>query len=349
MKRLLILVLVAFGIGLECPAQASLELGIDRSKLGSQSDAVQQKTVQDIRALHATWFRDGPTSGNSTGVANFVNEVRKVKQQNLKMLVNVVQMDEDYDHPLPKNHCGWTAKKLSEIDLKKYTQRLKVLFGALKEAHLSVDAAEFGNEDDTTCYDADVPDGRAATPSDLAIWAHGYGEFLKAGAEVLHDPQYYPQAKIITFGIAHGSDQWDRPPHHISQPARAVAMLRNVKGFNYLDNSTYHVDGYGTHIYAQVDVDKVITERLREDSAALGKGKPLWVTEWGFTDPKAFPNKNGKTMNQALDESLSTYEKISGEIPLGPLMFYRYDVWLVDDSGQHLPLASALSARFARR
>lgn len=348
MKSRLILAFLASGFALQCTAQTTLELGIDRSKLGSLSDEVQQRTVQDIRAFHATWFRDGPTSGSSAGVGNFVNEVKKVKQQDLKMLVNVVQMDEDYDRPLPKNSCGWTAKKLSEIDLKKYADRLRALFGALKDAHLTVDAVEFGNEDDTTCYDADVPDGRPSNANDLAIWAHGYGEFLKAGVEVVHDPRYYPQAKIITFGIAHGSDQWDKPPHHISQPARAVAMLRNVKGFNYLDNSTYHVDGYGTHIYAQNDINQVITDRLQEDSAALGRDKSLWVTEWGFTDPKAFPNKNGKTMPQAMEESLSAYENLSRSIHLGPLMFYRYDVWLADDSGKHLPLSNALTAHFAK-
>ena len=331
-----------------CPAQ-NIELGIDRSKLGSQSQEVQEKTVKDIRGMHATWFRDGPTSGTPNGVSNFVNEVRLIKQQNLKILVNIVQMDEDYDGELPLNRCGWRAKKLSEIDLDKYTQRLRTLFGAIRDAHLTIDAVEFGNEDDTTCYDADVPDGHAANQDELMTWAQGYGEFLKAGASVLHDAKYFPQASIITFGIAHSSDEWDKPPHHISKPARAVAILRNVKGFNYLDNASYHVDGYGTHIYAQSDIEQVISDRLHEDASFLGKNKPFWVTEWGFADPKAFPNKNKQTMTQALDVSLATYEKLSREIPLGPLMFYRYDVWLADESGRLLPLADTLTAHFSKR
>ena len=28
-----------------------------------------------------------------------------------------------------------------------------------------------------------------------------------------------------------------------------MAMLRNVDGFNYLENKEYKVDGYGTHLY----------------------------------------------------------------------------------------------------
>jgi hypothetical protein len=81
------------------------------------------------------------------------------------------------------------------------------------------------------------------------LGTRAYGEFLKASALIIRDPHYFPQAKIITFGIAHGSDQWDKPPHHISNPARMITMLRNIDGFNYLDNAQYHVDGYGTHIY----------------------------------------------------------------------------------------------------
>ena len=73
--------------------------------------------------------------------------------------------------------------------------------------------------------------------------------YLQAAALAIGDPNYFPHAKIITFGIAHGSDKWDKPWRHISQPVVVVARLRNVNGFNYLDNALYRVDGYGTHIY----------------------------------------------------------------------------------------------------
>ena len=125
------------------------------------------------------------------------------------MLLVIGQMDEDYDGNLEKNRCGWNAKKLSAINLDKYGQRLRTLFGALKDAHLTIDAVEFGNEDDVDCYDADVPSGHAASPAEIATWLNGYGHFLKTGAEALHS--FFPQAKIITFGITHGSDRWDDP------------------------------------------------------------------------------------------------------------------------------------------
>jgi hypothetical protein len=194
------------------------EIGVDRSGLSMQSEAIRQKTLQNIRALHATWFRDGPSSGSPPGVANFVDEVRLAKQQNLKVLVNIVQMNEDYQVPLLTHDHGWKAKKLTEIDLEKFAQRFRTLLGELKAADLTIDAVEFGNEDDSYYYDADVPNGHFASPEELHKWLRGYGEFLKTGAELLHDPRYYPLAKIITFGIAHGCDQCGGPPQHLSNP-----------------------------------------------------------------------------------------------------------------------------------
>jgi hypothetical protein len=331
-------------------AQAVKEIGIDRSGLSQQSAAVQQKTLEDIRNLGATWFRDGPTSGSPQGVANFVNEVRLADQQRLKMLVSIVQMDEDYDGPLTTHDHGWKAKKLSEINLDKFTRRFRNLLDALKAASLTIDAVEFGNEDDSYYYDADVPYDHYATPGELQTWLRGYGAFLKAGAEVLRDPRYYPHAKIITFGIAHGCDACGGPPRHLSNPARVVAMLKDVNGFNYLDNARYHVDGYGTHVYASPnDVGGSVAHTLREDAAALGPGRPLWVTEWGFQDLKSFPNRKGETLSQGLRSFLDAFDGLRGQMPIGPIMFYRYDVWLSDASGKLLPQAGVFSAYAAKR
>jgi hypothetical protein len=327
-----------------------LEIGIDRSKLSMQPEAVREKTLEDIHAFGATWFRDGLSSGSAQGVANFVDEVRRAKQQKLNVLVNIVQMDTDYDNPeaLPNwrigNRTGWKEKKLSQINLDKYAHRLRTLFDALKAANLTIDAVEFGNEDDTYAYDADVPNGHEATPEELKTWLRGYGQFLKVGAEILHDPHYFPQAKIITFGMAHSRNIWDNPPHHFEIPANVVAKLRDVDGYNYLDNSSYHVDGLGTHIYAaRDDVSGWVKQQLQEDIKALGLNKPFWVTEWGFGSSNGFPNKKGQTLNQAIEEFLNTFNSLHQEIPMGPVLFYSYDGWLADKDGNLLPLAKVFS------
>ncbi len=330
-------------------AAHTLETGIDYSGLSSQNESMQEKVFGDIQSLHATWFRDGPTSGSAQGVANFVGLVKTAKQHKLKVLVNIVQMDEDYDHPetLPNwrigNRVGWKEKKLSQINLVKFTARLRNLFGALKAANLTVDAVEFGNEDDTYAYDADVPNGHAASPEELKTWLRGYGQFLKTGTMVLHDPRYFPQAKIITFGMAHVINAWDNPPHHLEQPAGVVALLRNVDGYNYLDNFSYHVDGYGSHIYASNDINTWVTHIMDEDAAALGHDKPFWITEWGFTDPKAFPNKKGQTLDQCMEGFLNTFDSLHQKVIMGPVLFYAYKGWLADSAGKLLPLAAELS------
>jgi hypothetical protein len=72
------------------PVQATKEFGIDRSNLTRESEAVQEKTLQGIHALHATWFRDVLSAAAKPEIhAKFVNEVRLAKQDNLKILVNV--------------------------------------------------------------------------------------------------------------------------------------------------------------------------------------------------------------------------------------------------------------------
>ena len=340
-------------------AQKHSEIGIDRSGLSRENEATQKKTLEDIRALHAAWFRDGPTSGSAQGVANFAEEVRQAKQQNLKVLINILQMDEDYDGALPMNDHGWRAKKLSQIDLKKFSQRFRTLLTALKAANLSIDAVEFGNEDDSYYYDADVPNGHSASPAELHTWLHGYGEFLKTGAEILHESNYYPQARIITFGIAHGYTAPGHPPQSLSNPAQVVAMLKNVDGFNYLDNASYRVSGYGTHIYASpANAGQSATGLLRQDIWALGRDKPLWITEWGFTDATKFPNARGQTASQGMKDMLDAFDDLEQRIPIGPMFFYSYNSGLqdaqgkgsglVDKEGSFVPAASVLSARAKR-
>ncbi len=267
-------------------------------------------------------------------------------------------MDEDYDVPLFRHDHGWNAKKLSQIDLKKFAGRLGRLLTALKAANLSIDAVEFGNEDDSYYYDADVPNGHVVSVQELHTWLRGYGEFLKAGASLLHEPRYYPEAKIITFGIAHGCDTCAGPPQHLSDPAKVVAMLKNVDGFDYIENSSYRIDGYGTHIYTAPSVGgRGVTALLRQDVWALGRDRPFWVTEWGYLDPK-FPNKKGQSLSQGLQEVLDAFDDLSRRVPIGPLLFYSYNSGLTDAAGKpsglvnaqggFTPVANVLAARAAR-
>jgi hypothetical protein len=133
--------------------------------------------LADIRALLASWFRDGPRSGSPQGVADFVAEIGFAQQQGLHVLVNIVPMDEDYAVPLARNDRGWNARALSRISIARFSVRFRTLLTAINAAGPAVDAVEFGNEDDSFYYDADVPVGHAASLAEIHTWLRGYGEW----------------------------------------------------------------------------------------------------------------------------------------------------------------------------
>lgn len=363
MRRSLRTLCLLFTFLVPALAQTAKEFGIDRSNLTRENEAVQEKALRDIHSLHAAWFRDVLSGGTSPeGIAKFVNEVKLAKENDLRFLANVLPSRADYDEGYKnsnagedfKKRCGWSqgSSKISQINAAKLAQRLRTQFDALKAANLTIDAFEIGNEFDWICFNGDVPDGHAPTDAEFMTAVRGYARFLKAAAEVIHDPHYFPNAKIITFGIAHSSDRWDHPPHHFSNPARMVATLRNLDGFNYLDNSIYHVDGYGTHIYPNPDnLEQSVTDLFRADAAILGPDKPFWITEWGLASNK-YPNKKGQTRAQGIRNFYATLDKL--HMPFGPAFYYCYSPYsgskaLTDANGALLPEASALAASVGAR
>lgn len=323
-----------------------IELGMNRTWLSSQSPDIKQFTLKNIHGLGILWLRDGPTSGSSRAVANLVEDVRLAHQYQMKVLLNILPVDDDYDSALPLNSCGWKEKRLSRINMDKFSQRLEALLGAIKAAGLSIDAVEFGNEMDQYCYDADVPRGHAgsASPDEIKTWLLGYARFLETGTSIVRDLRFFPSAKIITFGIAHSGDY--KADNAFPNPARYVAMLHNVDGVDYLKD----VDGYGTHLYPSPnDIANTLRHTVNEDVAALGVGKPFWITEWGFLDLKAFPNRSGQPLTQCLQTLLGAMDALPANIRVGPSMFFAYDAWLSDAAGNLLPQASVFSAYTTRR
>lgn len=329
--------LACVALAATCADAGQLEIGIDRSNLINEDEGVRQSTLEGIQGLHATWFRDAAnaSTANPKGRANLVDTIQRAKALHLKVLLNIIQLDADYDDNnagAPRTRCGWSERKLSTISQPKLSARLETLLGALKSARLEIDAFEIGNEDDTSCYNGDIPDGRYASEQELRIAVLGYAHFLQTVAETVKRPEFYPQAKLITFGIAHGDDRYDNPPHHVPHPARMIQMLRDLDGVDYLDNPRYRIDGIGTHIYAAPnDIAQSIEEKLQQDAAILGRGKPFWITEWGFLNKKAFPNRKGQSLGVAVRECLATFERLQDTLQLGPVMFYSYNNWVVED------------------
>jgi hypothetical protein len=320
---------------LTAPAWAEeSQFGIDQSNLSAQSEQVRVRVIAGVRTLGASWFRDGFSSRAPHGNDDFVSVVRLAKQQNLRMLEVVLPVTADFDDPAGAENagpdfgkrCGWPqgSRKLSRINLDKFAHRLRNHLDALKAAKLTIDAFEIGNEFDWICFNGDVPDGHEATREEFMAAVRAYARFLKTAAGLIQSQQYYPGSKIITFGLAHASDKWDRPMHHFADPARMIAQLRNLDGFDYLDNPQYHVDGYGEHIYPSADAVAAATEDiLRRDAGVLGRDRPLWITEWGL-DLRRFPNKSGQSRSLAMTEFYATIAAFRGA-SFGPIFYFAYE------------------------
>jgi hypothetical protein len=331
------------------------DVGLCRSNTIWEPKAKQATIIAGIGATGLHWFRDAFAYAPD-GTQDFVDVVRMAKQAKLKMLVVIIQDVADYDGAaakadnagwLFKRRCGWDSGslKLSQINTTKFQTRLRGLLSALKAANLDVDAFEIGNEVDWVCFNGDVPFGRPATANDVSVAVHGYARFLQAAAEVIRDPRFFPEAKIITFGIAHADDGWDIPPHHLPNPAAFVASLRDLDGVNYLSNTRYHIDGYGLHVYPNLnDVKASVAATLKRDSATLGSDLPFWITEFGWRKGQ-FRTSNGESRTQAVKHFFEALAEDRRD-KFGPAFYYDYDgpEWgLLDAQGKLLPEAGALA------
>jgi len=326
----------------------AFEVGIARSNMIWESGQKQATIIARIRSTGVRWFRDA-FAYPPDRTADFVGVVRQAKQAGLKILVVVTQSAEDYDNGAADNAgpdfqklCGWPdgSLGLSQINVGKFKSRLRGLLSALKAARLDVDAFEIGNEVDWVCFNGDVPFGRDARPDDIETAARGYARFLQAAAEVIHKAA--PRAEIVTAGLAHIDDDWDRPlRHHLPNPAAFVASLRNLDGKDYLSNA--RVDGIGSHIYPDAnDVVGSVAGVLAADKAVLGTDLPIWITEFGFHVDQ-FPNRAGDNRSRAIADFFAALSRARARF--GPVFYYSYDdreFSLLDSRGNLLPEAFVL-------
>jgi hypothetical protein len=236
-----------------------------------------------IARLHPKWFRDGFGKGPES---LFVDTVRQVHARGIKMLTVFGPVAADFspsDYITPAaSGCQWGTYPLSKINLGAYRQRIEAQFQAVVDAHLTVDAFEIGNEFDLYCNDADNPTGADwakhnwkwfLTPAQVQTFVNGYAPYLATSVEAIR--KYFPEAKIITFGVS-------MPP--AAPLIQALASVQDETG--RVTDYTELVDGYGSHIYPTSDttLDLVTgaTADLTGEAAAFPhiEKKPIWITEW---------------------------------------------------------------------
>ena len=352
----LAIVLMSLPLSVALAQPRRLEIGLDRSNLTWESLDVQAQVMRGIRALGGEWVRDALSGHSPATNSAFVQELELAKRNNLKFLAIVGVGSEDYDtgyrNPnageLFDKVCGWKAgsPEVSRINLAKFKVRLKAQLDAVKAAGLTIDAFEIGNEYNSSCFDADVPFGRLATPQEFQTMVLGYAHLLRAAADIIESPNYFLHAPIVTFGIAHLSDADDPFDHHIENPDRIIDVLKNLGGFDYLDNAEYHVAGIGSHIYVSPDVIDTKASQILTGDSLVGGGRPVWITEWGF-NTWAFRTRSDLTRKEAFTRFYAMLRR--EPIRLGPNFVYAYSQhkdsgWgLVGKGGQLLPEASVIT------
>ncbi|MBT9331505.1 glycoside hydrolase [Paracidobacterium acidisoli] len=288
-----------------------LEIGIDRSNMSTEwtlsppaepniypfngsyngtgiFEARRVAVFDGVAKFHPQWFRDGFGQDSPQGAQLFVDMVRQVHARGMKLLAVVGHSASDFDskdYINPRESgCQWGTYPLSKINLSKLEQRVRVYFDAVKNAGLTVDAFEIGNELDLYCNDADMPRTSEfaahgwkwfLTPAQVHAFAAGYAPFLKTYAQLIR--KYFPTARIITCGMSN-------PTGNSAALIQALANFTDSSGktFDY----TSLVDGYGTHTYPPSDTTQHMVQNATSDLAAQGallphnRDKPIWITEW---------------------------------------------------------------------
>ena len=321
-------VALATGLLAAKPEPRRLEYGLDRSNLSWETPETENRTLERIAALRAAWFRDELSPSAPPGFAPFVRELKAAKTRGLSFLAIVNPSPADYPDGYQRpnagaafaKRCGWDSgsPEISRIDLSRFAARLGAELAAVKAAGLTVDAFEIGNEYDWICFNGDVPDGHEANAAEFERLVSGYARYLETAAGAIRAA--FPDARIVTFGIARISETFDKG-HHIAAPERILKALRAWDGINYLDNSRYRVAGVGLHLYPRPGQDlRPLRDVLRATSDAAG-GLPVWITEWGYRRT-AFAAGQSPTRAGVI---AAFYAWLADSpAPLGPNFYYAY-------------------------
>ena len=232
-------------------AQVGEEVDIDRSNLTRESEAVQEKTLRDIHSLHATWFRRCAFRNDSPKrCAKFVNEFKLAEENNLQFLANVLAAQADYDDGYQNPKAGGDFRK--RCGWPQGSSQLSKMNLAKLSQRLRVQ------------FDA-------VKAAHLTIDAFGMGNEVDwicfNGGEP--DGHVTTEQEFMTAVRGYA---------HFLKPAAEVILDPR-----YVPNATYHVDGYGTHIYPNPDdLDHSVTDLIRQDAAISRARQALLDLKWGL-------------------------------------------------------------------
>lgn len=317
------------------------ETGMQRAGLAREARdpisgqfVARERVFRNLAYLNSKWFRTGWSTGANQQVKDVVARARRAGQ---KVLLTLMPDAADYDTADPyiyRKDGSTKSLPLSTINHLKYRARLKSFLQDLKNSQLAIDAFEIGNEMDTITFNGDSPNDpdRTFTEQETLKWVTGYALFLESSALIIKNE--FPQAKVITFGLANAPNSFvPFRGFHLLDPAHDLARMKNLVVNGVASNYFRYVDGIGLHIYPNPNASE-ISERngsnlLKDNVSELGfLNKPFWITEWGYRRPSfsqpESKNTAGETRNDLFYAFLDMLNQQT-QFELGPVFLYAME------------------------
>lgn len=316
-----------------CPALAAkfstavppafLQLGIVADNfewpVTSQPEIEIQTKVDHIAAL--TSASDGATNSHrwirvhlrstqpGPALKNVIAIIRRANLRGMKVLVNVIQHQEDFDEgsdyiadlagtPLESHR---RASRFSQTSPEKFRARMERMLAAFRDQKLRVDAFEISNELDWGAFNGNLVNGDGTAPS-LAVMQQSigrYAEIFKIAHRLIRNDATFKHAKLITFGFANPDRGYLTRPRAdggLGIDPKCLPVIPAEVFFGELQGRSYSfngqvqqprskenvlrkfADGVGLHVYA--DDPGAVVKNFAE--IVRLSGKPLWITEWGY-------------------------------------------------------------------
>jgi hypothetical protein len=233
--------------------------------------------------------------------------------------------------PDPKfKNAAW-AYPLSQASPEDFSAHFKPLFEQIEKSKIALAGLIAGNEINWTVSNGDFPlpgNGKVLNLKDLEDTSEGkriaagylkYLEILKALKEFRDQSSVNHFTPIISAGFFD-----PKPPYFPTQSMRedSVGIEASIRFFKEhgIDNL---IDAYGIHTYPWPDWDESQLKKHLRDWSLINchpqgsdKGKPCWMTEWGFTNTAACPanglgqvdDEKRARLTQVFRKALQDYE-----------------------------------------
>jgi hypothetical protein len=236
--------------------------------------------------------------------------------------------------------AAWVGPSLTAADPKKFKAWLAAALAPLETASVALTGFELGNEINLSGENGDLPVPRAGQARELGLAdldnpndpdgravAASYRAYLRVMAalkDVRDHSTVNRRTPIITAGLSDTGPPGKQPgwkADSVSIPATIEFMRQN--GLDEL------VDGYGVHFYpSNTNPNTPISERihgLQERAlASCTRGKPCWLTEWGFATPNLSCPLNDDTRLKLFRTEREAFNSFVSEGRLAAAIYYNW-------------------------